>query len=76
MATFTYDAVDPSGRMVKGKVEPDNEQVVLAKLHEQSFHVVSLGETKAGFKMQIAGGKATKIKLHNAGDLFAAVRVL
>ena len=63
MATFTYDAVDPSGRMVKGKVEADNEQVVLAKLHEQSFHVVSLGESKAGFKMQIAGGKATKIKL-------------
>ena len=63
MATFTYDAVDPSGRMVKGKVEADNEQVVLAKLHEQSFHVVSLGEAKAGFKMQMSGGKATKIKL-------------
>ncbi len=63
MATFTYDAVDPSGRMVKGKVEADNEQVVLAKLHEQQFHVVSLGEAKAGFKMQMAGGKATKIKL-------------
>jgi len=63
VATFTYDAVDPSGRMVKGKVEADNEQVVLAKLHEQQFHVVSLGEAKAGFKMQMAGGKATKIKL-------------
>ena len=63
MATFTYDAVDPSGRMVKGKVEADNEQVVLAKLHEQQFHVVSLGEKKAGFKMQLAGGKAQKIKL-------------
>ncbi len=63
MATFTYDAVDPAGRMVKGKVEADNEQVVLAKLHEQSFHVVSLGEAKPGFKMQMAGGKAQKIKL-------------
>ena len=63
MATFTYDAVDPSGRMVKGKVEADNEQVVLAKLHDQQFHVVSLGEAKAGFKMQMAGGKAAKIKL-------------
>ncbi len=62
MATFTYDAVDPTGRMVKGKVEADNEQVVLAKLHEQSFHVVSLAEAKAGFKMQVAG-KAQKIKL-------------
>ncbi len=63
MATFTYDAVDPAGRMVKGKVEADNEQVVLAKLHEQQFHIVSLGEAKPGFKMQIAGGKAQKIKL-------------
>ena len=63
MATFTYDAVDPSGRMVKGKVEADNEQMVLSKLHEQSFHVVSLGESKAGLKMQLAGGKAQKIKL-------------
>ncbi len=63
MATFTYDAVDPTGRMVKGKVEADNEQVVLAKLHDQQFHVVSLGEAKAGFKMQLAGGKAAKIKL-------------
>ncbi len=63
MATFTYDAVDPAGRMVKGKVEADNEQVVLAKLHEQQFHIVSLGEPKPGFKMQIAGGKAQKIKL-------------
>jgi type IV pilus assembly protein PilC len=62
MATFTYDAVDPTGRMVKGKVEADNEQIVLAKLHDQQFHVVSLGESKAGFKMQLAGGKAQKIK--------------
>ena len=63
MATFTYDAVDPAGRMVKGKLEADNEQMVLAKLHEQSFHVVALGESKAGLKMQLAGGKAQKIKL-------------
>lgn len=63
MATFTYDAVDPAGRMVKGKVEADNEQVVMAKLHEQQFHIVSLGEAKPGFKLQMAGGKAQKIKL-------------
>ncbi len=63
MATFTYDAVDPTGRMVKGKVEADNEQIVLAKLHEQQFHIVSLDEAKPGFKMQMSGGKAQKIKL-------------
>jgi len=57
VATFVYEAVDPSGRIVKNKVEADNEQVVLAKLHEQQFHVVSLGEAKAGIKMQIGGAR-------------------
>ncbi len=63
MATFVYEAVDPSGRIVKNKVEADNEQVVLAKLHEQQFHIVSLNEAKSGMKMRMAGGKAQKIKL-------------
>jgi len=63
VATFVYEAVDPSGRIVKNKVEADNEQVVLAKLHEQQFHIVSLNEAKSGMKMRMAGGKAQKIKL-------------
>ncbi len=63
MATFTYEAVDPSGRIVKNKVEADNEQVVLARLHEQQFHVVSLAEAKAGTKLRLSSGKAHPIKL-------------
>ena len=63
MATFVYEAVDPSGRIVKNKVEADNEQVVLAKLREQQFHVVSLNEAKGGLKVRMAGSKAQKIKL-------------
>ena len=63
MATFVYEAVDPSGRIVKNKVEADNEQAVLARLREQQFHVVSLNEAKGGLKMRMAGGKAQKIKL-------------
>ena len=63
MATFTYEAVDPSGRVVKNRVEADSEQAVLAKLHEQQFHVVSLGEAKAAAKVRLAGGKGQKIKL-------------
>ena len=63
VATFVYEAVDPSGRIVKNKVEADNEQVVLAKLQDQQFHVISLGEAKAGLKMQLSSGKAQKIKL-------------
>jgi len=63
VATFVYDAVDPTGRSVKGKVEADNEQVVLAKLHEQQFHIVSLSEAKASAKVRLSGGKGQKIKL-------------
>ena len=63
MATFVYEAVDPSGRIVKNKVEADNEQSVLARLHDQQFHVVSLSEAKGGLKMRMAGGKGQKIKL-------------
>ena len=59
MATFTYDAVDPQGRSVKGKIEADNEQVVLAKLHEQKFHVTGLTEARTGLKTQ-AAAKAQK----------------
>ena len=62
MATFVYEAVDPTGRIVKSKVEADSEQVVMAKLHDQQFHIVSLSEAKSGMKMQVAG-KAGKVKL-------------
>ena len=63
MATFVYEAIDPTGRIVKSKVEADNEQAVLARLHEQQLHIVSVNEAKTGMKMRMAGGKAQKIKL-------------
>ncbi len=64
MATFVYNAVDPAGRAVKGKVEADNEQMVLAKLHEQHFHILSVGEASSGFKMA-ALNKGGKVKLQS-----------
>jgi len=64
VATFTYDAVDAAGKTVKGKIEADSEQMVLAKLHEQRFHVVALSEAKSGAKARI-GAKGGKIKLQS-----------
>jgi len=64
VATFVYNAVDPTGRAIKGKVDADNEQIVLAKLHEQHFHIVSVNEARAGMKISIAG-KAGKVKLQS-----------
>ena len=54
----------PQGRSVKGKIEADNEQVVLAKLHEQKFHVVGLNEARTSLKTQVAG-KTQKVKLQS-----------
>ena len=48
MATFVYDAIDPVGRSVKGKIDADSENLVLSKLHDQNFHVLSVAESKAG----------------------------
>ncbi len=48
MATFVYDAIDPVGRPVKGKVDADSESLVLSKLHDQNFHVLSVSEQKVG----------------------------
>ena len=46
MSTFVYTALDPNGKTVKGKVEAENEQLLLSKLHEQRYHVLSVSETK------------------------------
>ncbi|MBV9852593.1 MAG: type II secretion system F family protein [Armatimonadetes bacterium] len=64
MATFVYDALDAQGRSVKGKIEADNEQIVLAKLHEQRFHVVDLSEARGSLKAR-AAAKSQKVKLQS-----------
>jgi type IV pilus assembly protein PilC len=48
MPTFTYDAIDTLGRAVKGKIEADSEGLVLSKLHDQNFSVLSVQQTKGG----------------------------
>jgi len=48
MATFTYDAVNSAGRTIRGRVEAENEQLVISKLHEQQLHVVNVASAKAG----------------------------
>lgn len=46
MATFVYDAIDSLGRPIKGRIDADSESLVLAKLHDQNFHVLSVSEAK------------------------------
>ena len=47
MPTFVYDVVDPAGRAVKGRIDADSEGLVLSKLHDQNFHIVSVKQQKA-----------------------------
>src|SRR5690349_7738114 len=57
MATFVYDAIDPVGRSVKGRISADSENLVLSKLHDQKFHVLSVKEQK-GSSLSIGGSKS------------------
>jgi type IV pilus assembly protein PilC len=59
MATFVYDAIDPVGRSVKGRISADSENLVLSKLHDQKFHVLSVQEQKSSFSIGGAGGGGT-----------------
>lgn len=63
MSTFAYTAVDPSGKTVKGKIDADNQQVVVTKLQEQNYHVIDVQERKknSGFNFSVA--KYQKVKL-------------
>jgi type IV pilus assembly protein PilC len=62
MSSFVYSAVDPNGKAVKGKIEAENEQLVLAKLHDQRYHVLNVTEDKHAAK---SGPKTStkKVKL-------------
>lgn len=51
MPQFVYNAVDPSGRTLRGVMEADDERLVLAWLHEQHYHVLSVQPRSAGFSL-------------------------
>lgn len=53
MPHFAYTAIDASGRTVRATMEADNEQLVLAKLRDQSMHCTDIKKTNKGSK---AGG--------------------
>jgi type IV pilus assembly protein PilC len=46
MPTFTYEAVEPTGRTVKGSVEAENASVVLGKLQSLNYTVVDVAEKR------------------------------
>lgn len=65
MAQFVYNAVDPSGRTLRGVMEADDERLVLTRLHEQNYHVLSVQPRRAGLSLNALKNlnRSNKIRL-------------
>lgn len=63
MPIFAYEALDAGGRTVRGTMEADSEQVLLAKLHEQNLHVLQIAVQKTHGHVLSALTKPKKPKL-------------
>ncbi len=66
MATFVYEAVDAGGKPIKGRVDAESEGLVLNRLRDQNFHVVSVSQQKASMLAALntsVGSKAGTPKL-------------
>lgn len=61
MPLYAYTAIDASGRTVRSTMEADNEQLVLAKLRDQSLHCTEIKRTSKGAKASF-GRKKMKPK--------------
>jgi len=66
MPTFVYTALDPNGKTIKGKTEAESESLLLSKLHEQNYHVLSVNEEKTrAAKANNVPSAGKKVKLKN-----------
>lgn len=63
MTTFAYTAVDPTGKNVKGKIDAENQQIVLSRLQEQGYHVTGVAEQKKWSALMAFGSRSKKVKL-------------
>jgi type IV pilus assembly protein PilC len=62
MPVFAYTAIDSSGRTVRATMEADTEQLVLAKLRDQSMHCTDIRRAGKGVAIPKSIGKK-KIKM-------------
>lgn len=61
MPVFAYTAIDSAGRTVRSTMEADSEQLVLAKLRDQTLHCTDIKVSKKGAKSSF-GKKKLKPK--------------
>jgi type IV pilus assembly protein PilC len=65
MATFVYKAVESTGKTVRGRIEGENQQAVLAKLRERNVQVLDVTEAKAGGLGALRMNRVGKVKLNS-----------
>ncbi len=63
MPLYAYTAIDTSGRVVRATIDADNEQLVLAKLRDQSLHCTDIKKTGAKAGKMVVGKKKVKLKV-------------
>jgi type IV pilus assembly protein PilC len=66
MPSYRYTAMDASGRVVAGRLEADNLELVRGRLGELHYHILSLRESGAG-QGQLSGimNRFQKVKLRD-----------
>src|SRR5687767_9388771 len=63
MPTFVYEGVEGGGKVVRGRIEGENQQTVLAKLRERNVQVLEVSEKKAGGLGAFKPNRLGKVKL-------------
>jgi type IV pilus assembly protein PilC len=58
MPVYSYEAVEPNGRVVKGSLDADNASIVLSKLQTLNYTVVDVTEARGGARAGKGGGRA------------------
>ncbi len=51
MATYTYKATDPSGKILAGTFEADGEKAVVVKLHDMGYIPIRIGLSQRGNRL-------------------------
>lgn len=65
MPQFAYSAVDSTGRVIKGQIEADSEDLVLHKLHDQQLHVTEIRAGRGAMPGKKSLFRHHKVKLKN-----------
>lgn len=65
MPVYSYEAVEPGGRVVKGSLDAENASVVLAKLQTLNYTVVDVTESRGAGKAAVIGRPGGRVKLNS-----------